>query len=189
MVDSENRDVLGLSEGGKETTRLRLSFLVPLTLVIMVAIGLFVYDFYSRQQEEVEGGAVKVQASAAELYQNSIHHNGIALQTIIEMLENDKALHAALECGDRAGLLEKSAPLFDDLRKISGITHMYFTRIDRVNLLRVHQPERHGDVIDRFTTREAERTGKLAQGVELGPLGTLTLRVVDPWYADKEKNT
>ena len=177
----------GLSNGGGETARLRLFFLAPLTLVIMVAVGLFVFKFYRDQQEDVKSGVVRVQAFAPELYQNSIRHNVISLQTILEMLKKDQALHTALERGDRAGLLKKSAPLFTDLRKISGITHFYFTRADRVNLLRVHQPEKHGDVIERFTTREAQRSGALAQGVELGPLGTLTLRVVDPWYADQEK--
>ena len=124
---------------------------------------------------------------STDLYQNSVHHNAVALQTIIRMLEQNQALHEALERGDRAELLQRSAPLFADLRKISGITHMYFTRANRASLLRVHQPERSGDVIDRFTTLEAERTGATAQGVELGPLGTLTLRVVDPWYADEER--
>ncbi|HEU0187978.1 MAG TPA: diguanylate cyclase [Gallionellaceae bacterium] len=187
MENSENKDTLRLSVGGGETARLRLFFLAPLTLVIMAAVGLFVFEFYRYQQQDVQSGVVRVQVSAPELYRNSIRHNAIALQTILEMLEKDQALHAALERGDRATLLEKSAPLFADLRKIFGVTHFYFTRADRVNLLRVHQPERYGDVIERFTTREAQRTGALAQGVELGPLGALTLRVVDPWYADKER--
>lgn len=42
MADSDNNVALGLSEGGSETVRLRLFFLAPLTLVIMVAVGLFV---------------------------------------------------------------------------------------------------------------------------------------------------
>lgn len=96
-------------------------------------------------------------------------------------------LHVALDGEDRAALLEKSGPFFADMHRMFGITHMYFTRPDAVNLLRVHQPERSGDVINRFTTQEAKRTGAEVQGVELGPLGTLTLRVVDPWYADEQK--
>lgn len=186
-MDSENIDVPGLSAGGSTTVRLRLFFLAPLTLVIMVAVGLFVFEYYRYQQADVQSGVVRVEASAPKLYQNSIRHNATALQTLIEMLEKDKALRAALERGDRAELLEKSTPFFANMRRIFGITHLYFSRPDRVNLLRVHQPEIYGDVINRFTTREAERTGALAQGVELGPLGTFTLRLVDPWYADEKK--
>jgi PAS domain-containing protein len=39
-----------------------------------------------------------------------------------------------------------------------------------------------GDLINRFTAREAERTGKVASGIELGPLGIFTLRVVHPVF-------
>lgn len=187
MADSDHSDTLELSKDGSETARLRLFFLAPLTLVIMLAVGLFVFNFYRYQQQDVESGIVRVQTSAPKLYQNSIRHNAMALQTIVDMLEKNRALHAALARGDRAELLERSAPFFADMHKVFGITHLYFTRADRVNLLRVHQPERYGDVIDRFTTREAERTGALAQGVELGPLGTFTLRLVSPWYADEAR--
>ena len=65
MADRENWGMLELSEGGNETMRLRLFFLAPLTLVIMLAIGLFSYEYYSSQQKEVESGAVKIQASAS----------------------------------------------------------------------------------------------------------------------------
>lgn len=159
MADSEHRNALELSEGGRETVRLRLFFLAPLTVVIMVAVGLFVFEYYSYQREDVQRGIVRMQASIPKLYQNSIHHSALALQTIIEVLEKDNALRTALERRDKAELLEKSAPVFADMHKIFGVTHMYFTRADRVNLLRVHQPKRYGDVIDRFTTREAERAG------------------------------
>jgi len=48
--------------------------------------------------------------------------------------------------------------------------------------LRVHQPKRHGDSIARVTMLEAERTGAESHGMEIGPLGTFTLRLVHPWY-------
>ena len=185
--DSINLDTQGLSKGGRETARLRLFFLMPLTLMILVAVGLLVFIFYSHEQEELQSGVLRVQASAMNLYQDSIRTHAEALQTLIEILERDQVLHAALEREDRAALLEKSLPFFADMHGKFGITHMYFTRPDRVNLLRVHRPEISGDVINRFTTREAERTSAEVQGVELGPMGTLTLRVVDPWYADEQK--
>lgn len=185
MAGSENTDTLGL--GGGETAHLRLYFLLPLTLAITVIVGLSVFNFFSHQQEDIQSGLVSVQASAADLYQDSIRLNAKALQTLIKILQKDPVLRAALARGDREALLERSAPFYADMNRIFGVTHMYFTRPDRVNLLRVHQPARYGDIIDRFTTLEAKRTGALAQGVELGPLGTFTLRVVDPWYADEKK--
>jgi len=173
MAVSDNRDLLELGDGSSVTVRLRLYFLAPLALLLAVVIGLFVFAFHSDQQKHVVRAVGRMQASASDLYQNGIRRNAAALQTIISMLEKNKRLQAALARGDRAALLEESGPLFTDLRKSFGVTHLYFTRPDRVNLLRVHQPELHGDVIERFTTREAQRTGARAQGLELGPLGHL----------------
>jgi signal transduction histidine kinase len=71
--------------------------------------------------------------------------------------------------------------LFGSLRDDHRITHFYFHSPDRINLLRVHRPEQNGDTINRFTLREAERTGQIASGIERGPIGTFVLRVVSPW--------
>jgi len=76
--------------------------------------------------------------------------------------------------------LQLTQPLFARLRTL-GISHLYFILPDRTALLRMHAPGHSGDRIDRSSLRQAQRTGKGASGLELGPLGTLTLRVVEPW--------
>ncbi|MDO9190295.1 MAG: cache domain-containing protein, partial [Sulfurimicrobium sp.] len=90
------------------------------------------------------------------------------------------AMQAALRAKDRGALLDRAGPLFERLRERYGVTHFYFEDANRVNVLRVHQPERHGDTINRYTTLTAEKSGEIASGVELGPIGTLTLRMVAP---------
>lgn len=70
------------------------------------------------------------------------------------------------------------------MRRENAVTHFYFSDPNRICLLRVHAPERRGDRLDRFTALEAQRTGKTASGIELGPLGTFTLRVVQPVLCD-----
>ena len=83
--------------------------------------------------------------------------------------------------GDRPGLLKENLEFYQILHDQNQITHFYFTGLDRVNFLRVHELDRYGDSIDRHTILQAEETGEITSGVELGPLGTLTLRVVLPW--------
>lgn len=61
------------------------------------------------------------------------------------------------------------------------VTHCYFITPDKECFLRVHQPERHGDIITRFTLDQAIRNNEVASDIELGPLGTFTLCVVKPW--------
>ena len=104
------------------------------------------------------------------------------LAALEEVFLRGASLHYAMKDRDRERLLTSYGDVFAQLRQDHGMTHFYFHGPDRVNLLRVHKPEKHGDLIDRFTAREAERTGKMAFGIELGPLGTFTLRVVRPVF-------
>lgn len=84
-------------------------------------------------------------------------------------------------------MLRGSASLFAELKKKFDITHLYFSAPNRVNILRVHQPERFGDTIDRSTTLQAQQKNQTSYGVELGPLGTFTLRLVTPWFDNDGK--
>ncbi|MDD5035637.1 MAG: diguanylate cyclase, partial [Methylococcaceae bacterium] len=137
----------------------------------------------------IENEVRRVRTIVERAYRDDIEHNAQSLEAILEVIHHDAPLRAALARRDRGALLQLAAPLYVELRRKFGITHFYFSDPDRVNLLRVHQQERSGDVIDRHTTLEAARTGTTFWGVELGPLGTFTLRLVRPWYAtDSRQN-
>ncbi|HEV8379017.1 MAG TPA: ATP-binding protein, partial [Tepidisphaeraceae bacterium] len=70
------------------------------------------------------------------------------------------------------------------LQQEQHIDHFYLHRADRTNLARVHEPEKFNDKIDRITLLEAEKTQKPSFGIEQGPTGNCTLRVVYPWRHD-----
>jgi PAS domain S-box-containing protein len=98
------------------------------------------------------------------------------------LIATDPRVPGALREGDAGSLLAIWRPMYETLHRERELTHLYFFDTNRVCILRVHAPDRRGDRIDRFTAREAERTGKTASGIELGPLGTFTLRVVQPVF-------
>jgi len=104
------------------------------------------------------------------------------LAAAIQPIAADHGVHTALEAGDAGPLLAAWQPVFTAMHRDNRISHLYFLDRNRVCLLRVHAPGQSGDRIDRFTAREAERTGRTASGLELGPRGTLSLRVVQPIF-------
>ena len=110
---------------------------------------------------------------------------GLMRATVAALGTSDEIAHAFLS-KDRTGLQQRAAALFETLHRDHRITHLYFTGLDRVNFLRMHEPESFGDVIDRYTTRTAAATGTPSSGIEMGPFGTLTLRSVTPWRHDGE---
>ena len=177
----------GAPRAGRETRRLRLYFLLPLVVAILITELVPIVGVYYFSHRSVGVGGIHLRLSAIDLYKDTIDQHAHALETVIEVLGHDHELREALAAKDRQLLLEHSAPMFARMKRTYGISHFYFSGPDRVNILRVHEPQRYGDVIDRVTTKLAERTGAIAHGVELGPIGTFTLRVVTPWFEERTR--
>ncbi|MDP2829414.1 MAG: EAL domain-containing protein [Sulfuricellaceae bacterium] len=164
---------------------LKTTILLPLALVLAVLMGILHYGLYRHEKTGADEDFVLDMQSAQTYFQRALLRRSEKLGAALEVILRDELFQAALRAKDRDALLKRAAPLFKDFHDQYGITHFYFEDAKRVNVLRVHQPERHGDTIDHFTTLTAERTGASASGVELGPLGTFTLRAVAPMYDSK----
>ncbi len=159
---------------------LKAHILLPLALVLAILLGAFHYSLYQNEKKDSERDFTQTIQAAETFYHRSLLRRTEKLGATLEVLLQDEKLRAALRAKDRDALLKRTAPLFRQLHDQYTITHFYFEDATRVNVLRVHQPERFGDTIDRHTTLAAEKTGKTAAGIELGPIGTFTLRVVAP---------
>ncbi|WP_173978474.1 PAS domain S-box protein [Magnetospirillum sp. UT-4] len=167
-------------------SRLKLSVMIPFigfVLLLAASVGTIEYQKFRRESSRV---SLEISTAVAASFQGAVASESATLRALAQAAANDRTLRAAFRDRDRERLLALTAELFATLKRDAGITHLYFVDAARVAFLRVHQPERHGDVIGRHTMLGAERTGAVSEGIELGPLGTLTLRVVVPWIADGE---
>ncbi len=175
----------GFSKNVNENNRLKpvqRRLLFPLGIMLLIIVVGFVVVFTIMQKTSLEQiNRQSMEATSGNL-PKGLSQQSRALAALEEVFLRDEGLRDALKALDRQRLLAAHEAVFAKLREKHGITHFYFHRPDRINLLRVHNPEKSGDLIDRFTLREAERTGKTASGIELGPLGTFTLRVVAPVF-------
>jgi len=77
-----------------------------------------------------------------------------------------------------------SSSSFNQLNLKYGITHLYLIEKDRTVFLRAHQNEKRGDRLDRYTMLAAQQSGRDSWGLDMGPLGTFTLRYVRPGIAE-----
>lgn len=179
--------MMWLKSLGGETLRLRLWFLLPLAGVLLVATLLIVTLIRLKATGDINRYTEQTSALAEHVYGDAIEHSANMLGAAVAVLANDRSLRQLLAERDREQLLQGSARLFSELKKKYAITHLYFSDPNRVNILRVHQPERFGDTIDRSTTLQAQQKNQTSYGVELGPLGTFTLRLVTPWMGTDGK--
>lgn len=159
---------------------LKRSVLIPLGLALAVLLLVAVYAVDRMDRQHVAEEMRHMRHSAQALFENQLESEAGHLAALLELLARDARLLDALQRRDLAALLAVGEPLYRPLRERHGITHFYFSGPDRINLLRVHEPDRYGDRIDRHTTLQAERSGQNAWGIELGSLGLFTLRVVRP---------
>ncbi len=167
--------------------RLRLFFLVPMAVAISIIIIVLSSILIQQTNQNVENGVIRIRTSVQDFYEESIRYDAGALKAILNVMHQDEKISIALAQKDRLALLQRTKASFEEIRHNFGITHLYFTSTERINILRAHAPLKYGDIISRTTTLQAEKSGTVAYGVELGALGTFTLRVVEPWY-DKKTN-
>ena len=168
----------------KNENKIKLHFIVPLTLAILVLLAICIITLHQLHNHYINEEMQRSVDEVSHYFQIQLKKDAALLGAIVGFLQKDKDLRQAWLAGDRQALLRYASPIFENIRSQHDITHFYFCGLDRVNFLRVHKPERNGDYIDRFTMDQAAISGKSAWGIELGPLGTFTLRFVYPWRID-----
>jgi len=158
---------------------------LTVTVVTLLILIVVLHNLLSeRQSDELN---THIQDSFSTLKAEMVSETGIRtrwMESALLLLQrsvDSAAIAKALESKNRQSLEQLASGYYKTLKEKNQVTHMYFLDAERRVVLRMHQPDRYGDVIDRETAKQAELTGQRAAGIELGPLGTLTLRVVVPW--------
>lgn len=115
-------------------------------------------------------------------------HSLSTLQAIADALQSHPDLQAAMLAEDRDVLYRDAADTFQALRQEPGLgqLQLYFHLPDQRNLLRMHQPQWYGDLMDRPIMRRAVASGQTTHGMEIGRLNTLAFRIVRPWRIDQQ---
>jgi len=151
--------------------------LTAMIILLMVGGGMLLWQ---QHRQAVSKKIASQTSDAQSTFRLSLDQQATGLRLAAQPIANDFSVQKNLRNRDGDALLATWRPVFETLHQVNNITHLYFFDKNRVCILRVHKPEKRGDIINRFTAIEAERTGKAASGIELGPLGIFTLRVVQP---------
>jgi len=154
--------------------------LLPLAgMMVFLTVGSGVLLWQQHQDRITRDVAIFIDETSRNLQAAMDQHASAMLQTLKAVAASSGK---ALREGDTDRLLADWRPVFDRMHRENNLTHFYFLDANRACLLRVHNPEKRGSLIDRFTALEAERTGEAVSGIELGNQGALTLRTVQPVF-------
>lgn len=159
--------------------RLRLFGLVAAALVIAGVAAFFVVrDVYVGTAQHLAQTRL---TAAAQTFKSLERAHLEKLAAAAGVVASDPEFTKALESQDRARLLKMSRGTYARLNTENGVSHWYFEQKPEDGgavILRVHRPEKFGDVIQRDTYRQAVMTGR-GQGLELGKTA-FALRHVEP---------
>jgi PAS domain S-box-containing protein len=167
-----------------DTLKFKVWIVVPTALAMLG--GLMLYGAYESQEFNAESlhEMFRVTEQAQGEWNRNIASEVQLLKAQIDHIARHPGMLKAWQDRDLSTLTGLAQPVHAQLKREYRITHFYFIAPDRTIFLRAHQPDRRADLIDRSTLLAAERTGEDSWGVELGPLGTFTLRYVRPWKQD-----
>lgn len=164
--------------------RVRAAFIGPLALALTFVMCVFAVAIYLVEASVRDRDLAERSAAAGKLFEQKLGKDSNLMRAVLRAMTTNATLEKAFRERDRASLARQTEPLFETLRSDHRITHLYFTDLDLVNFFRVHSPGEFGDEIDRITMHQARDQAAAVSGLELGPLGTLTLRMVMPWQRD-----
>ncbi len=104
------------------------------------------------------------------------------MTAVSDMLIVNPQVREAFVARDRERLMEVTAPLYPEL-KSEGITNWMFhtAEPDMSVLLRLHNPGKFGDQLNRFIDKEVVRTHAMVTGNELAKAG-FAVRILRPFY-------
>ena len=153
----------------------------PFALVLTFILAAFITTTYFLQVKVRDRALTDRVAAVSKLVNQKLEKDTNLMRAVLHSMQGNPAIARAFADQDRDALMREAGPLFQTLRAETRITHLYFNSSELVNLVRLHSPEEFGDEILRITTVQARRQNKTMHGLELGALGTLTLRVVTPW--------
>lgn len=153
----------------------------PFAMVLTFILTAFVTTAYFLQVQVRDRALSGRVAAVAKLVDQKLDKDTNLMRAVLHTMQGIPAIGAAFAAQDRDALLREAGSLFQTLRSEHRITHLYFNNPELVNLVRLHSPDEFGDQIMRTTVTQARSQNKITHGLELGALGTLTLRVVAPW--------
>ena len=169
-----------------KTNKIKKRILIPLSLTLLILIIISIGGIFWLQHKNIQKTVIESAGSFQEMLNLQIDEDALTIYGLIEYLKSNKELEKSWLAKDRQKLLKISTPIYRKLNQTYRITHLYFPQVERVDFLRVHNPKIHGDLILRYTLNKAVKSGLAFHGIELGPFGTFTLRVVVPWWVNGE---
>ncbi|MBF0540751.1 MAG: PAS domain S-box protein [Nitrospirae bacterium] len=160
-----------------------VSKLLPLLLFVFLFLFFITITlFYFHKKRELQQDISNKLHFSEHILKEDIEKDAKTLLGLLEFIVKDPKLETALINKDYDSLKRIGEPIFKILQSKYDLSHFTLIDPEHIVLIRYHNIKYFNDKINRYTIQQAEKTHKIFYGLELGLLGTFTLRVIVPWY-------
>ncbi len=171
---------------GQTTQNIRLKLIIPYAISLAIVVFSIQLLLYIYQQNKQQAYANSLNIELNHSLQNRLDGDTSKISAFIRFIKDNEDIKKAWFERDRQKLVQKSTPVYHWLRAQHQITHFYFHNRNGSNFVRIHAPDKHGDIIKRATFRQSMNNLDISSGIELGIFNEFVLRTVSPWYEDGE---
>ncbi len=119
-------------------------------------------------------------------FDDYINEETTMIKSFLSFVSSNQQLYDSFITKNKEKLFDQAQTIYTTLYQNNDITHFYFIEPNGKVLLRVHDYQRDGDIIGRYTYKQAKKTQKIASGLEFGLKKNYTLRVVIPWIVNNK---
>lgn len=168
----------------KTKDNIRTKIIAPLVAMLVVSCLVLAFFHYKIQSNYLAHDITNQTAAVEKLFAKFLENEAKFMAAQLQFIASDPGLIDAWQSRNKTELYDRASGIFQKINADFSVTHFYFIEPDKTCFLRVHSPARFGDEITRFTLRDAVVNASSSSGIELGPLGTFTLRVVFPWVSN-----
>ena len=151
-----------------KNTYIKQKILIPLAAVLFFLLSTSVFSIFKLQNRHITDIVQSKLIGVQSLFEQLLEDDTRMIDSQIDYLYSSASLKSAWLHKDRARLYNLSLPIFNNIHEKYSITHFYYISTDRECILRLHNPDKYGDIIDRFTLDTAIQTGNSSHGIELG---------------------
>ncbi len=168
-----------------QSISLKWKLLIPFLFFSFVGTTVLVYVGLSSQQEIIKEEEKKELVRFYEIFRASVRNKSEQALSMATIIALNPVVEDLLWKRDREELLRYTHPLFVKLKADFGIRQLHFHVLPGKSYLRVHLPDKSGEMIAyRTSIMDALKSGHGTQGLEWGLTG-LGIRGVTPVFRNE----
>ncbi len=173
-----------MPSNNKNQIKITQKVLIPIALSFIIFFLLSFKLIISHSNKEKKENALNIIHTFDNIYKRIIDTRLKILLSFIDFIGSNKKNQRLWSEKSRIELYKNNINTLKKMNKTINLTHFYFIKKNKECFLRIHKKDRFGDIIDRITLTKAINSKSYSSGIEIGPLGNMTFRVVSPWIYD-----